>query len=378
MAAFLSHLARTGNIHTLVESMEQSYGALNFRIAVPATNRSIYILQERDLITSLLRKQSKLPFVNRNFDLSHGHFNSINSVNTTDPLWTDLHYGLLEIVRAKKISPIMEKYKGLLTYVPAYNLNTQLEEFYLRVWSEYCLGPVDIEKYRQLRERLIAVLGHVFHKNPLNRWPWLGHVSSRWNHWRYRAELQQVDEELRELLAESIAHREGLFYELYDRLRGRYPNAFQIAVDNSFLGVLVYDFVYIIMADALAHIAQDPSLDRGEQVKQSRHDGFLYPFRFRRVDEDDDGFKVGDFAIYNLQKAGLYFSAGLRFCPGASLFQEISTKTLEILSDVKITEVQPGTPIVRSPNRDLPFMLSSHEVAVECPYQQSARPEEKE
>ncbi len=374
---FVRTAARTRNIHALMEALEQTYGAINFRIEVPFSKRTLYVLQERDLISSVLRKQSKLPFVNQNFDASHGHSQSINSVNTTDPLWNDLHYGLLDIVREKKIGPIMEKYQHFLTGPSAYNLNTQLEEFYLRVWSEYCFGPVDLEKYRHMREKLITVLGQVFHKNPLNRVPWVGYLSSKWNHWRYSYELDEVDQELAELLTSAIEHKQGMFYELYEKLKGKYDDAFQITLDNSFLGVLVYDFIYIIMADAMAHIAKDGEVDRAEQVKQSRHDGFLYPFRFRRIDEDYDGFKTGDLAVYNFQRSGLYFSAGARFCPGASLFQEISRKTLEIFEHHQLRFVNPQEEIVRSTNRDLPFMLSTHDVVVECPFKNASGTTEK-
>lgn len=318
---FVLRMARArGNIHRLVEGLETRYGKVNFDVVLPFSSRRIFILQERDLISSVMRKDARLPYVNKNFDLSHGHFHSINSVDTTDALWKDLHADLFEIFKHKKITDIMEKHKDILVGRSSYNLNDTLEEYFLRVWGEYCFGEMPPERFTQMRERLVTVLGKVFHSNRFNRLPLLGHYTSVRNRQRFAEELKQVDVELAEILKSSIAQKQGVFYELYARLVPKYPNAFQIALDNSFLGVLVYDFIYIVILDALTHMAKFPERDRHEQVRQSRHNGFLYPYRFREVAEDFDEFRKGDFCILNLQKSGLYFSSGPRACPRRGTF----------------------------------------------------------
>ena len=367
LGTFVGTLARTRNIHALVDSLERTHAGPSFR--VPLRGRTLYVLQEKDLIQTVMRSESQLPFVNRNFDASHGHFRSINSVNTGDALWADLHHELADIFKTQSIVPLLEKHKSVLTGAKRFNLNQTLEEFYFKVWMEYCFGPLDYAASKATRDRLIAVLGRVFHQNPVNRLPVLGAATSRWNRWRHRSELRAVDAELTQILRSAIAHERGAFYELFRRLRPNYPDAFRITLDNSFLAVLVYDFIHIVMLDTLAHVAQTPDVDRKQQFLDSRHHAFLYPFRFRVMNEDHDGFRKGDFVVVNLQKSGLYFSAGARFCPGAGLFAQLSRWTLDALVGYDLRMTEPGRPVVRSPNRDLPFMLSDHEVTLtKCPY----------
>ncbi len=369
-SSFIFHAGMAGaNIHKLVGRLETKYKAVNFQVLIPLSKRKLWILQEKEPIAAVMRKDAKLPFVNKNFDLSHGHFSSINSVDTTDELWKDLHDEMFEIFKNKKISPIMEKYKFVLTQSEPYNLNEALEEFFLKVWGEYSFGSVEHSKFIAMRNRLVEVLGNVFHKNKFNRIPFLGRITSKRNYRIYSEELKTVDAELGKILKESIEKKEGVFYELYSKLSPKYNNAFQIALDNSFLGVLVYDFIYIVVLDALTHIAKNPEVDRMQQFRASRHSGFLYPFRFREVMDDFDDYRKGDFCILNLQKSGLYFSSGPRSCPGAGLFHEITLKTLEIYQGLNITLLNPDEPIIKSPNKDLPFMTSTHQVRVsQCPF----------
>lgn len=358
-----------GDIHRLVGRLEKSYGALNFRVAIPFTSRRLFIFQEKEPIRAVMRQDARLPYVNKNFDVSHGHFSSINSVDTTDDLWRDLHGELWDIFKSNAISPLMEKYREELTREGTYNLNERLEAFFLKVWSEYCFGDVDSVQFNSMREKLVGTLGKVFHQNRFNRWPLVGRWTSQRNRRRYDAELKEVDSELGAILRGAIAQKKGAFYQLYERLRPKYENAFQITLDNSFLAVLVYDFIYIVTLDALAHIAKDPSLDRAQQFRQSRHDGFLYPFRFREVAQAFDGFRPGDFCVLNLQKSGLYFSSGPRACPGAGLFGEITRKLLEIFESSELCLVHPEQVITNTGNPDLPFMTSSHDVRVSrCPF----------
>ena len=371
LGAFLRAALRTGDVHTLVDHLERAHGGTSFRIATGAWfgRRTIFVLQDRTLVQSVMRKQTSLPYVNRNFDASHGHYRSINSVNTRDALWRDLHDELSYLFSQRDITPLLDKYKHLLVGASRFNLNQTLEEYYLRVWSEYCFGPVEYADFRATRDRLVGVLGRTFHQNKVNRWPVLGRATSVLNRWRHGPELRRVDADLARIVQSAIDHRSGVFFELHQRLAPKYADAFQITLDNAFLAILVYDFIHIVMLDTLAHVARDPALDPAEQFKDSRHHAFLYPFRFRVLEESYDGFRRGDFAIVNLQKANLYFSAGDRFCPGAGLFGVIARRTLAILSDYRLSAVDPNQPVVRSPNRDLPFLLSEHDVTLErCPF----------
>lgn len=368
---FALKVLQSGNIHRLVYNLEDQYGGPSFRIPMGALfgGRTLYVLQDRALVQTVMRQESKLPFVNRNFDSSHGHFNSINSVNTSEELWKDLHENLEDIFKKKSIVPLLEKYKGILLGRGHFNLNDTLAEFYLKVWMEYCFGPQDFEKFKATRDKLVGVLGKVFHENPLNRLPYLGAATSRFNRWRYDETLKEVDEELAGILIRSIVNRQGAFYELFVRLEPKYKDALRITLDNSFLAILVYDFIHIVMLDTLAHVAKNPGSDRQAQFLESRHHAFLYPFRFRVVEADFEGFKKGDFVIVNLQRTKLYFSAGARMCPGARLFGDLAKKTLEMLDGyvLKLTDLQQE--IVRSPNLDLPFMQSNHDVTLSrCPF----------
>lgn len=344
-----------------MEELEKITGSVNYRISVPLSGKSIYIFQDRDLVTQVLKKQTKLPFVNKNFDLSHGHDNSINAVNTVDPLWHDLHYGLAEIFAHKRITPIMEKHQDLLL-TKQYCLNKVLEQFFLKVWSEYCFGPVNITDFSELRLFLVETLGKVFHQNRVNRLPWIGKLTSLRNRKKYAKELGKINEGLARLLCSAITNKQGMFYELYAGLTSKYPNAFEIALDNSFLGILVYDFIYIVLLDALAKIAKNPSTNRFLQIQKSMHDGFLYPFRFRTAEEDFQGVHRGDYCIINLQRAGLFFSSGDRYCPGQTIFREIYQELLKIYEPYEICLVNPDEEIRYNGSKDIPIMVSQHQI----------------
>jgi hypothetical protein len=316
----------------------------------------------------VLKHKSSLSFVNKNFDLSHGHAHSINSVDTSDSLWKELHMELLGIFNRTKISPIMEKHKALLLERgETFNLNDALEEYFLRVWSEYSFGDVDVAEYTAMRGLLLTTLRQVFHANPWNRIPVIGRVTTLWNRHRRNAELQEVDARLERILRGAIDRRQGAFYKLYEKLAPHHANAFEIARDNAFLGVLVYDFIYIIHLDAMTKIAQNPEADRREQVQRAMHDGFLYPFRFRTAEEDFDNVTAGDYCVVNLQRSGLYFSFGARHCPGSNLFKEIHTKFLSFFDGQGICMVNPDAPVEYNGSRDIPLMTSRHEVRV-CPF----------
>jgi len=356
----LGYLIKTRDIHKLVDSLEKRYNAIDFEIRIPLHKKKIFIFQSREFVSKVLKKQTRLPFVNKNFDLSHGHPNSINAVNTTEPLWHDLHYGLSDIFEHKPILPIMEKYQSILFRNNNFCINTTLEEYFLHVWGEYCFGPVSYFTFKRVRNSLIETLCLVFHNNHLNRLPWIGHYSSLRNFQKHRRELGAVDNDLSSILQNAVTHQQGVFYELYKQLESKYPNAFQIALDNSFLGILVYDFIYTVLLDAIVKIAKNPDTNRFLQIQKSMHSGFLYPFRFRTAEENFDSVKSGDYCIINLQQAGLYFSSGSRYCVGQSLFRQIYQKFLAMLSDYNIQLTNPTEKIRYNGSLDIPIMLSQH------------------
>lgn len=354
-------LWQTRDIHKLFASLEDQHSGINFRIRVPLSRKSIYVFQHKNWVAKTLKKQTRLPFVNKNFDLSHGHKYSINAVNTVDPLWDHLHNGLAAIFSRKRIAPLLEKYQDILLRDGDFVINDVLEEYFLKVWSEYCFGPVDIQQFSALRKYLVETLVKVFHGNPWNRLPYIGRALSLINRWRYRRQLREVDDGLSALLQSAIKNQQGMFYELYEILAAKgYSNAFQIALDNSFLGILVYDFIYIVLLDATVKMAKHPEVNRFMQVQKSMHAGFLYPFRFRTAEEDFDGVRTGDYCVINLQKAGLYFSSGPRYCPGQSVFREVYTKLLEMLEGYDLRLKNLDEEITYNGSKDIPIMTSRH------------------
>jgi hypothetical protein len=261
----------------------------------------------------------------------------------------------------------MEKHKQILIGSENFKPDEVLEEYFLRVWSEYSFGPIDERQYAQVRKQLIENVTRNFHGNPLNRLPWVGWMTSKINFWRSRARIKKVDDGLSEFLRFAIERKQGAFYLLYERLQSKYKDAFQITLDNAFLGVLAYDFIYIVLLDFVVNHAKNLSVDPKSQLQKSIHQGFLYPFRFRTMDESFDEVNKNDFCVINLQKAGLYFSYGARFCSGANLFKEISNKLIELLSPYQLSLVHPENDVQYAPNQDIPIMISRHEIRL-CPF----------
>jgi hypothetical protein len=364
---FIYYIVIYRDIHKILAHLEKTHQTMNFKISIPFSKRKILFFQDRAMVAKVLQKKSRLPFVNHNFNVSHGHFRSINAVNTTDSLWKDLHFELLGIFNQTKISPIMEKYKHILIGDLKYRPEEALEEYFLKVWSEYSFGPIDDREYAKVRKQLIDNVTLTFHGNPVNRLPWIGWITSKLNYLRYRTNIERVDSGLSEFLKSAIHRKQGAFYQLYEKLQPKYPDAFQIALDNAFLGVLAYDFIYIVLLDFVVNLAKSPDKDRKTQLQKSIHQGFLYPFRFRKMDESFDEVNKDDFCVINLQKAGLYFSYGPRFCSGANLFKEISNKLIELLSPYELQLVRPEDEIVYGQNQDIPTMTSRHEIRI-CPF----------
>lgn len=367
--AFAS-LAATRDIHRFVDHLEATTGQQNFVMQLPFSHSRVFFLQDPDLVRSVLKAKTSLGFVNHNFDISHRHSRTINTVNLSDDLWRDLHTELTDIFNTTPISNLMEKHKGLLIGDFQYNLNERLEEFFLRVWSEYMFGPIDVAEFQRVRLFWIATLRKVFHTNRLNRLPYIGELTSTMRARQNQESLTAIDADVSKFLRSSIENQHGTFSELYRRLLPKYGEgeSFLIARDNSLLGILVYDFVYGVVLDYILQNAKSQASNWRSQLPKSQETAFLYPWRFRVAEEPIGDARVGDYFVINLVRARLPFSCGPRVCSGARLFSEIARKITEIYSGFGVEFANPDEAIVYDQNRDIPIMTSQHEIKLKCPF----------
>lgn len=368
-----------GDIHKTIEKISEIYESINFKITIPFCS-TVWVLQEKELIKPVLTsRMTSLGSVNQHFNISHGHYDSINGVNQSDLLWEDLHTMLARILNHEGIEPLMEKHRAIL--IPAdlsekICINDALGSFLFKVWGAYTFGPqTDEALYKELRDSIVDYIQKTFHKNPWNRVPFVGKALSYFNHYWHRDEIDGIDVRLSRLLDGSIDAKVGIFAKLYEELlqTGCYTpeRVRKIVHDNAFLSFLVYDFIYIVALDYLVTLAKENSPAAADEqrkviLKGSIDRGFLFPFRFRIADEPIGEIAPKDLCVLNLKAAGLYFSYGPRRCPGQGLFQ---IKFMAMLSQMfrpySIALADPTEAVEYSENKDIPSIISKHAIVLQ-------------
>lgn len=376
MLSFGWHLLWNRDFHKTVEKVKEVYHAPDFFVRIPLSGRNIYFLENEEIVKAVLKAKTSLGFVNENFNITLGHRYSVNGLNMSEPLWKELHNGLLSIfTRGKRpIEQLMENNKEILTSEPTSCVNNTLKQFFLRVWGEYCFGPdVKLEDYISLRKDLFSFVRIAFHGNTWNRMPVVGRMMSHFNHYWHGKSLASVNERLTSMVDQSIKSQKGAFYELFVMMNENHSEdeAFEITRDNSFLSFLVYDFIYMISLDFMVNLAKQGSpkpaddevidVNRKEVFKASIERGFLFPYRFRVANEEIGGaISPNDMCLINLKEPQLFFSYGPRHCVGQGLFDTVRRKLLEIIGPYSLEMVDKDQPIEYAPSKDVPVIKSKH------------------
>jgi len=309
--------------------------------------KKIVILREKQHVLSILsQRDSKLTYIQHNFNILHGHGQTINAYNSTENMWSFLHGGLKKsLLSSDHLKEILRKHCAILyNYPDKFRVDERLEEYLLHVWAEFSYGDkIDFYQYRECRMMIVNLLKNNFHNSYLVKVPLLGSLYCRYIYWRTQSLRNKINLQLNQFAKISVESQKGFIYNFHKLLVENQniddsvvneQNASHLLIDNSFLLFLVIDFVHKVLLDYLLRFSlskkKNELIDHAELFKHSLSCGFLYPYRYRWMNssieltkndslEGNITLKEGDLIIFDLKESHLYFSGGQRSCIGQGL-----------------------------------------------------------
>jgi adenine phosphoribosyltransferase len=357
-------------------------------------NKKIWIKCSKEVTKTILstKSDSKLAYINRVFTLSHGHLYSIGNIQNesydddkTDPsMWHKVHHGLAKAIDTNRLDEIMSKYSSILTYKynSKYNPTEVMSEYVMNVWFEFCFGITknpdeDFNKYKLIREKLIKTLRTTFYNRKTSYIPYIGEYISKIMFYLYKNEYNEIDKQLRELINNSI-NTDGFIQEFYNQLKQTtdYDKILidKIVLDNTFLSILVYDFINILACNSIVRFASinQNFIDRRSMKDENITNSFLFPHRMRVIglditltenksDNELISIKKGDLAIINMLEHKLFFSYGPRSCIGHAFSTKFYNKLCEIFDPYDIIKTDDNK-VIKNHNRNIPEIISTHEI----------------
>ncbi len=358
---FIWLLLTNWSIHLVIKNLDDEYGdSSDYTISL--FNCKLYILQTKPAVKEVLLKKAQITYVNKTFFNSHGHFYGIGNldVKTDHVLWSTVHNGLKHAISLDNLAPLMKSHSDILTYKYNFNycINDVLEEYMCNVWGKYCFGlNTNIETYKLLRTKIIFVINKTFHNNSTNSLPLLGPLICNIKRFIYRRELLEIDDLLKELI--SNGEHDGFIHKFQDNIStGDNNNNDQIVLDNAFLSVLVYDFLYMHILESVVKTAKY-QIDSHKQriLNKNIHlkNAFLFPMRFRKISSTE-------YSIINLISSDFLFSYGLRACVGTGFSDKFYDIFYEILRNYEIQTSD--LPVIYSPNLNTPIITSKHNITL--------------
>lgn len=364
--------------------LQQNRKCKNFRVSLLFS--TLWIIEDKDTIKSVLDKtlDAKLTFPNKNFFASHPHNLGIGNVDyeKNECLWKGLHNSLSSAISSSmnndRLENIMDKHESILLgkYGNEYELVVVLDEYINAVWSEFCFGDQkDLQKkYNKTKSAYSALIQNIFYNNTLSYFPLIGWLSCKI---RYILNKEQYNKESI-ILAEYIknAKEKSLFNEFAIKFM-EYNNEHhvidhklvnKVIIDNAFLSIFVADFIHTACSESLLRIAysygnkMEWKFAKTTGLKQ----GYLFPWRMRKIPNTMGIFSEGDYALLNIHGAQLFFSYGPRSCIGPRFYNKFYEHLLEILNPFDLKE-QDSKIIVRSSDINRPFIQSNHIVKLTLP-----------
>lgn len=329
--------------------------------------KKLYIIQTKEETQNVLSKDADttITFPNNNFFASHDHSYGIGNIDQNDWKWQRIHKTLAQALGdSHNIIDSIERNKHILVgkHGFQYNANKVLKEYTMAVWADFCFGPkTSYEKYNTMQKLLITTLRKTFYNHTSRTVPYIGFWMATMRKWYYSNDLQKIDQMLYDLLKS----KEGFMGRFYSILQTEFYDINtinKIVLDNAFLSVLAFDFLYIVIVNAIIDISKQKlsSTDRLMNRMKYIHKGFLFPNRIRY------NTKTGDYYILNLLKAELPFSFGPRSCIGPLITNKFYEHTMNILKDFTIESID-RNPIIHDHDPNIPNIISQHIIKLSLP-----------
>ena len=374
---FLYHLLTKWSIAKALEKLSKTYKSKNFLIVFFWFR--IWVLQTNDAVKKVLSSatDTKLTFLNKNFIRSHGHFYGIGNLDSSDSddsLHHIVHTSLKMSLDVPRLESLMYDHCDIIThkYGFRYDMNSVLSEYIMTIWAKYCFGDsVDISFYKSMRDKTVDILGKTFYTHSSSNIPYIGALLCKARRIFHSRELAEIDDMLNQLIS---AGQGGFIHKFRDNIYKFFGMdqddvRTKIVLDNAFLSILAFDFMYIFLQGFIMKISSDEidGLDKRKEVKnECLKSGFLFPYRMRYINRTAGSFNRGDFAIVNLTSSGLYFSYGLRSCVGISLVNKLFDTFCEIINPYMLRRID-NNPVTRSTNENIPLITSKHEIELTIP-----------
>jgi len=346
---FLYYLIAQWSLDKTIKIFISKYGDVDFVIYFPIFRFKLWIIRSNDRAKSVLSKtDAKLTYINKNFTASHGHKYGIGNIDIDNELWYRIHKGLHQSIDINYLKLLMDKHSHIITYKYGfkYNVNEVLSEYIITVWAQYCFGPLaDIQYYKTMRSKLITTLRRTFYDNQINYIPIIGSLICSIKRYYYRKNFAEIDKMLNNLIN---INSDGFIHKF-----AKIINNHEIIIDNAFLSVLVYDFIFNLILQRF--------LNEDTMYNNLKH-SFLYPYRIRWISKSADDFKKNDLVIINMVDSNVPFSYGPRSCVGTVFMHKFYEIFNEIIDPYTI--IYDKNPIIRSENNNIPEVLSQHMVTL--------------
>ena len=373
---FIWYLIRFQSFKICVEKLCQKYNTYNLIIKI--LWKKLYILQSDKYVKTALSRnaQSQLTFVNDVFFSSHNHRFGIGNLDysITPCLWQSVHTALTKALDFRKLEELMRNDLNIFLNTSSFSLNERLEEYVMSVWSKYSFGSTTkLQKYSTMRNLLVTTIKKTYYNQTTNYIPIIGKVLALYRYNKYKQDFIKVNKLLEELIHTNNNHdNDGFIQRFKNNLEicnniEVESNLSRIVLDNAFLNILVFDFIYMLMLNTMIHVAKNSIDDHSARVnnKQQYLSGaFLFPFRFRKIGSDIDLFKKGDYTIVNLLETKLFFSSGPRSCIGSGFVDKFYKIFFDLVKDYKFRFIDDSEQITYSNNYNIPTITSNHMIKI--------------
>ncbi|MDX1902302.1 MAG: hypothetical protein SFW66_09955 [Gammaproteobacteria bacterium] len=321
---FLSLYLKQGNFYNAIETLEDRYQSIDFKVAFSFIT-FFYVIQNKSDIKKILKSNAIAGFQNSNFDLSHGHDFNINALpaflnGKINPLWQAVHTGIVQSTgHADSIKRLIAKHMHEFLNQPTFYLDVAFEKMMEGFWCEFMFGEnADPEKFSQLRAKLLSALHDSYYDSALKNIPYIGAMACSLYGYMKKNEYEEIDDVLRDFLN----HNDDCLFSRFKQNLLDNPDFPQEKVDaalldNAFVLILALDFIQNAMYETLK-IVVESGLKTTEARKQvyteGLHEGYLFPFRVRVPQENlelhETTVSSGTPIYINLLKSGLYHSSG--------------------------------------------------------------------
>ena len=360
---FLWVLIKNWSIDETVKHLKNKYNNDDFKINFVGL-KNIFVFTSKNRVRQLLKSSNNsLSYVNDTFMASHGHQYGIGGldIQKSGELWNTVHKSLAKSIDQNAMNymcDLMREYKDLIIKDNC-DINYAMSEYVLNIWARFCFGKsVDVNLYRECRNKIINVLGKTFYERKTNYIPYVGYYIAKLRFWYERDEFKNIDKMMRELLNKNT---EGFLHNFSSRLDG---NEFKnkVILDNTFLSFLVYDFIHTFLLNSVVQIAsrQIHGLEERLKLKYEFIEGaFLFPYRMRTITETTNLFKKNDFVICDLTNSKTFFSYGPRRCIGEGLINKMYGTFCDILKNYIIEKIDDNA-ITKKDVVNFPLITSTH------------------